>query len=322
MTSPFTLCLFGVNLRDASWVTEYHNLLDCIDSWTMNYNPVNWNLCGWKSFVNVVHNKSHTTENYLWGRRKLEQNPLWRLFLKCKNEDDSVFQAALRIGMVSELRLKNMTHKLDILFLDLPDEITEPRLWYEYYQIVDILEAESQFLSRELFLIDFTEISFSLRNFNQERRIVLHRSIDYIASPYSRMSFPVSLLKLKSIPLWTLLIDDTLLYKNILSTIGSRVKGILKAEVQDGIVRYVPRNFGEVICKPHGTTKDRFLSEEIQVEQKPAHTSECCICMDAPCSRVIVPCGHFCVCEKCYEPLDTCPICRTQITMKIKLISC
>ena len=48
-------------------------------------------------------------------------------------------------------------------------------------------------------------------------------------------------------------------------------------------------------------------------------TGECAVCLDAPNTHVLVPCGHKCVCSTCAETLgkqkqgNLCPICRTQI---------
>lgn len=41
----------------------------------------------------------------------------------------------------------------------------------------------------------------------------------------------------------------------------------------------------------------------------------CIICMDAPKTLVLVPCGHYCVCIECVEPLKKkCPLCRSNFT--------
>ena len=63
----------------------------------------------------------------------------------------------------------------------------------------------------------------------------------------------------------------------------------------------------------------------------------CAICLDAPCSMIVVPCGHKCLCEGCKESLEAqgrssrsgkvheavsppCPICRGSIQQIIKVI--
>ena len=44
------------------------------------------------------------------------------------------------------------------------------------------------------------------------------------------------------------------------------------------------------------------------------HVAECVVCMDAPQSHALVPCGHMCMCatcaERCVETVKECPMCR------------
>ena len=37
---------------------------------------------------------------------------------------------------------------------------------------------------------------------------------------------------------------------------------------------------------------------------------ECVVCFERARAVAFVPCGHFCVCSKCGQRLDECPICR------------
>ncbi|XP_044272440.1 E3 ubiquitin-protein ligase LRSAM1-like [Tribolium madens] len=48
---------------------------------------------------------------------------------------------------------------------------------------------------------------------------------------------------------------------------------------------------------------------------------ECVICMDSTCEVIFVPCGHFCCCSQCPTALADCPMCRTSIERKIRVIS-
>ena len=47
--------------------------------------------------------------------------------------------------------------------------------------------------------------------------------------------------------------------------------------------------------------------------------NECCVCLDAPRQQVFLPCGHVCVCVKCGDPLQQCPLCRAEISQNINL---
>lgn len=49
--------------------------------------------------------------------------------------------------------------------------------------------------------------------------------------------------------------------------------------------------------------------------------AECVICMDAKSEVVFVPCGHMCCCHPCSnKEMDSCPMCRSSIERKIKVI--
>ncbi len=53
----------------------------------------------------------------------------------------------------------------------------------------------------------------------------------------------------------------------------------------------------------------------IEVE-KVFESTDCCICLGEEPSRVLVPCGHLCLCEDCSDkiyPNDKCPLCRQVI---------
>ncbi|XP_077986680.1 E3 ubiquitin-protein ligase LRSAM1-like [Glandiceps talaboti] len=47
--------------------------------------------------------------------------------------------------------------------------------------------------------------------------------------------------------------------------------------------------------------------------------AECVVCMERLSDMVFLPCGHVCCCYQCSTSLDTCPMCRTHLTMKIIL---
>jgi len=46
--------------------------------------------------------------------------------------------------------------------------------------------------------------------------------------------------------------------------------------------------------------------------------NECVICMENETSKILVPCGHACLCESCYNDfkgsISDCPLCRRSIT--------
>lgn len=48
-----------------------------------------------------------------------------------------------------------------------------------------------------------------------------------------------------------------------------------------------------------------------------AASDDCCVCMDNPCTMVIAPCGHYCLCTGCVTAVRgsvrSCPMCRGPI---------
>lgn len=42
----------------------------------------------------------------------------------------------------------------------------------------------------------------------------------------------------------------------------------------------------------------------------------CAVCSDKPADLVLVPCGHFCLCESCAPEVTSCPKCRANIISK------
>uniref|UniRef100_A0A8B9FW72 Leucine rich repeat and sterile alpha motif containing 1 n=1 Tax=Amazona collaria TaxID=241587 RepID=A0A8B9FW72_9PSIT len=47
--------------------------------------------------------------------------------------------------------------------------------------------------------------------------------------------------------------------------------------------------------------------------------SECVVCMEQETQMVFLPCGHVCCCQSCCERLLTCPLCRRDVTQRIRI---
>ncbi|CAH0547478.1 unnamed protein product [Brassicogethes aeneus] len=60
------------------------------------------------------------------------------------------------------------------------------------------------------------------------------------------------------------------------------------------------------------------LLEEIHCS---ANTTDCVICLDLECQIIFVPCGHLCCCSQCSTMITECPMCRSSIERKIKVIA-
>lgn len=48
--------------------------------------------------------------------------------------------------------------------------------------------------------------------------------------------------------------------------------------------------------------------------------AECVVCMEESCKIIFLPCGHLCCCSNCHEALQMCPMCRSAIERRIKVI--
>jgi len=61
-------------------------------------------------------------------------------------------------------------------------------------------------------------------------------------------------------------------------------------------------------------------------ERQPVHATDpspkCCVCLDRIVSCVIIPCGHFVLCQVCVQKLATCPICKEVIQSKLRTYTC
>lgn len=48
-------------------------------------------------------------------------------------------------------------------------------------------------------------------------------------------------------------------------------------------------------------------------------SSECVVCMETGSQVIFLPCGHVCCCQVCSDALQTCPLCRSNISQHIRL---
>ncbi|NXV72581.1 LRSM1 ligase, partial [Atlantisia rogersi] len=47
--------------------------------------------------------------------------------------------------------------------------------------------------------------------------------------------------------------------------------------------------------------------------------SECVVCMEQETQMIFLPCGHVCCCQACCDRLHACPLCRGDITQRIRI---
>ncbi|KAM9594641.1 E3 ubiquitin-protein ligase LRSAM1 isoform 1-T5 [Morphnus guianensis] len=59
-----------------------------------------------------------------------------------------------------------------------------------------------------------------------------------------------------------------------------------------------------------------LMAPPLQWEEK---KSECVVCMEQETQMIFLPCGHVCCCQTCCDQLHTCPLCRKDITQRIRI---
>ncbi|XP_054249303.1 E3 ubiquitin-protein ligase LRSAM1 isoform X3 [Indicator indicator] len=47
--------------------------------------------------------------------------------------------------------------------------------------------------------------------------------------------------------------------------------------------------------------------------------SECVVCMEQETQMIFLPCGHVCCCQSCCQRLQTCPLCRQEVSQLIRI---
>ncbi|XP_023653120.2 E3 ubiquitin-protein ligase LRSAM1 [Paramormyrops kingsleyae] len=48
-------------------------------------------------------------------------------------------------------------------------------------------------------------------------------------------------------------------------------------------------------------------------------SSECVVCMEIQSQVVFLPCGHVCCCQTCSDVLQSCPLCRSHISQRVRI---
>lgn len=65
------------------------------------------------------------------------------------------------------------------------------------------------------------------------------------------------------------------------------------------------------------SSNQSFTSSTCTGDSAPAN--DCVVCMDAPVSHVVVPCGHMCLCGRCSAAVDQCPVCRATVQSMMRV---
>ncbi|KAL1785427.1 E3 ubiquitin-protein ligase LRSAM1 isoform X1 [Sigmodon hispidus] len=66
--------------------------------------------------------------------------------------------------------------------------------------------------------------------------------------------------------------------------------------------------------EPPEATRPSAPPEELDMP-----TSECVVCLEREAQMVFLACGHVCCCQQCCQPLRTCPLCRQEISQRLRI---
>ncbi|XP_028612725.1 E3 ubiquitin-protein ligase LRSAM1 isoform X1 [Grammomys surdaster] len=79
----------------------------------------------------------------------------------------------------------------------------------------------------------------------------------------------------------------------------------------------------EVLGVLEPPTAPQELPESVRPSAPPAEldipTSECVVCLEREAQMVFLTCGHVCCCQQCCQPLRTCPLCRQEISQRLRI---
>ncbi|XP_055256915.1 E3 ubiquitin-protein ligase LRSAM1 isoform X2 [Moschus berezovskii] len=109
--------------------------------------------------------------------------------------------------------------------------------------------------------------------------------------------------------------------------------GVSEASLQHEILRRAQelldaaRTQPELLKPPEGgvlPTAPEELPEAVRPSAPPAEllevqTSECVVCLEREAQMIFLNCGHVCCCQLCCQPLRTCPLCRQDITQRLRI---
>nr|KAF6485759.1 leucine rich repeat and sterile alpha motif containing 1 [Rousettus aegyptiacus] len=124
-----------------------------------------------------------------------------------------------------------------------------------------------------------------------------------------------------------------------LAKVGSGLSeevGVSEAGLQHEILRRVQKLLDatrvqpELLKPPQGEvpgalepTAPEELPESVRPSAPPAElevqTSECVVCLEREAQMIFLNCGHVCCCQQCCPPLRTCPLCRQDITQRLRI---
>ena len=77
----------------------------------------------------------------------------------------------------------------------------------------------------------------------------------------------------------------------------------------------------EELEKQLNATLSKTASRRASIHRKDARENLCHECVKNDKCVLLMPCNHLCICEPCSTRADNCPLCKTGITNKVKVLS-
>jgi hypothetical protein len=118
---------------------------------------------------------------------------------------------------------------------------------------------------------------------------------------------------------------------NLVKTVETSMRLLIGAFLFDETMIVLEKKVTCKIIKDKEEVKQEVKKEQDKQEDKQEakedkqdkdkEDKECSICLNAMPNVSCVPCGHVCLCEKCDSAIDlgTCPICRENVLMTMKI---
>uniref|UniRef100_A0A8C0X8I1 E3 ubiquitin-protein ligase LRSAM1 n=1 Tax=Castor canadensis TaxID=51338 RepID=A0A8C0X8I1_CASCN len=195
----------------------------------------------------------------------------------------------------------------------------------ELRTILTELEAKSETKQENYWLIQYQRLlnqkplSLKLQEEGMERQLVallVELSADHYLPIFAHHRISLDMLRhMSPEDLAKLGVSEDGLQHEILR----RVQDLLDvARIQPELKLPKDEVFG--VLEPPTTPQE---PESVRPSAPPAElevqASECVVCLEREAQMIFLTCGHVCCCQQCCQPLHTCPLCRQEITQRLRI---
>jgi hypothetical protein len=75
----------------------------------------------------------------------------------------------------------------------------------------------------------------------------------------------------------------------------------------------------KVTFNPEANIGSLTVSRGLPPSNAQEFDNSCVVCLDKPPTHAFIPCGHMVCCEECVSRLTQCPMCRAQVSNRLKV---